>query len=64
MEHLFKDNDYTDTVDCYGRFDFKASLCRKLCAVRLRCAVEQSEQLKIEQLEDMISAYEITSKIQ
>lgn len=64
MEHMFNDNDYTDTVECYGRFDFKAVLCRKFCGVRLRCAVEQSEQLKIEQLEDMISAYEISSKIQ
>lgn len=64
MEQLFKENQYTDTVDCYGRFDSSATLCRKFCAVRLRCAVEQSEQLKIEQLEDMINAYEITQKIQ
>lgn len=64
MKQLFNDNEYMDTVDCYGRFDFSAALCRKFCAVRLRCAVEQSEQLKIEQLEDMISAYEVTQKIQ
>ncbi len=61
---LYKENQYTDTVDCYGRFDISATLCRKFCAVRLRCAVEQSEQMKIEQLEDMINAYEITQKIQ
>ena len=64
MEQLFKDNEYTDTVECYGRFDFSVTLCRKFCGVRLRCAVEQSEQMKIEQLEDMISAYEVSSKIQ
>ncbi len=64
MEQFFKDIEYTDTVDCYGSFDFSATLCRKFCAVRLRCAVEQSEQLKIEQLEDMISAYEVSQKIQ
>ncbi len=64
MEQLFTEGEYTDTVDCYGRFDFSATLCRKFCAVRLRCAVEQSEQLKIEQLEDMIGAYEISQKIQ
>lgn len=64
MERLFNDDEYTDMVECYGRFDFNATLCRKFCAVRLRCAVEQSEQMKIEQLEDMISAYEVSSKIQ
>lgn len=64
MEQLFKDNEYMDQVDCYGRFDVSATLCRKFCAVRLRCAVEQSEQLKIEQLEDMMSAYEVSQKIQ
>ncbi len=64
MEQLLTGEEYTDTVDCYGSFDFSATLCRKFCAVRLRCAVEQSEQLKIEQLEDMIGAYEISQKIQ
>ncbi|MFO8113128.1 MAG: hypothetical protein R6T92_11535 [Desulfosalsimonadaceae bacterium] len=64
MEQLFTEDEYTDMVDCYGRFDFSATICRKFCAVRLRCAVEQSEQLKIEQLEDMIGAYEISQKIQ
>lgn len=64
MEQFGNSNEYSDTVDCYGRFDARAILCRKFCAVRLRCAVEQSEQMKIEQLEDMMNAYEISSKIQ
>lgn len=61
---MYAKNEDSDTVECYGRFDIKATICRKYCAMRLRCAIEQSEQLRIEQLEDMMNAYEITSKIQ
>lgn len=64
MELLNSTIDFTDTVECYGRFDIRASLCRKHCAVRLRCAIEQSQQLRIEQLEDMMNAYEMPSKVQ
>lgn len=61
---MYPRNEDADTVECYGRFDIKATLCRKYCGVRLCCAIEQSEQLRIEQLEDMMNAYEISSKIQ
>ncbi len=64
---LYTKNEQTDQVDaveCYGRFDIKSTICRKYCAVRMRCAIDQSEQLKAEQLEDMMSAYEMPLKIQ
>ena len=61
---IFSDSSDTDEVECYGRFDIKQRLCRKYCALRLRCAVEQLDQSRLEQLEDLMTAYEITSKIQ
>ncbi|MBA2881783.1 hypothetical protein HNR65_002114 [Desulfosalsimonas propionicica] len=57
-------DEYEDTVECYGRFDIQARICRKYCALRLRCAVEQSQQMRIEQLEDLMNSYEATTNIQ
>ena len=61
---IFADNGNTDEVECFGRFDIKQRLCRKYCAMRLRCALEQLDQSRLDQLEDLMTAYEITSKIQ
>ena len=58
------DNKNEDTVECFGSFDIQARICRKYCALRLKCAIEQSEQMRIEQLEDLMNSYEITTNIQ
>ena len=58
------EDEYEDIVECFGRFDIQARICRKFCALRLRCAVEQSQQMRIEQLEDLMNSYEATTSIQ
>lgn len=62
LQNTISGND--DVVECYGRFDIRARICRKYCALRLRCAIEQSEQLRSEQLEDLMNSYEISTNIQ
>jgi hypothetical protein len=39
-------------------------ICRKYCALRLRCAIEQKEQFRIEQIEEMLAVNEIALKVQ
>ncbi len=51
-------------VECFGNFNFDNAVCRKYCAVRLLCAIEQGEQLKMEQIEDWMTVQEMPSKIQ
>jgi hypothetical protein len=51
-------------VECYGDFDLSDTICRKYCALRLRCAIEQKEQFRIEQIEDMLAVNEIALKVQ
>ncbi len=64
IETKFSENGGTDEVECFGRFDIRQRLCRKYCALRLRCALDQLDQSRLDQLEDLMTEYEITSKLQ
>ena len=45
-----------DLLDCFGDFNNKEPLCAKHCAIRLRCAVEQHNNTRIEILEDLMAS--------
>jgi hypothetical protein len=64
MKEFLKSRILDNYVECYGDFDLSDMICRKYCALRLRCAIEQKEQFRIEQLEDLLAVNEITLKIQ
>lgn len=64
MNEFLKSKILDNYVECYGDFDLSDMICRKYCALRLRCAIEQKEQFRIEQLEDLFTFNEISLKIQ
>lgn len=64
MEEIYLRKENEDAVECFARFDIRSRICRKYCALRLRCAIEQSEQMRIDQLEDLMNSYEVTTNIQ
>ena len=43
-----------DYVGCFGNFNRGNVICRKHCAVNLRCAVEQDQNVRLEVLEDLV----------
>lgn len=51
-------------VECFGHFNINHTICRKHCALRMRCAIEQGEQARLEQIEDWMAVQEMPSKIQ
>ena len=51
-------------LECFGDITLKDPVCRKYCALRLKCAIEQVEQNRIVALEDMINAQEVSLKVQ
>ncbi len=51
-------------LECFGDLNLKDPICRKHCALRLKCAIEQIEQNRLVQLEDLINVQEIPLKIQ
>ena len=51
-------------LECFGDISLKNPVCRKYCALRLKCAIEQAEQNRLVALEDIINAQEVSLKIQ
>lgn len=44
-----------DYLDCFGEYKRSNPLCSKHCALRLRCAIEQDQILRLELIEDLVT---------
>ena len=64
MRDLLQNKLVDNYLECFGKLDLKDPVCRKYCALRLKCAIEQIEQNRLVQLEDLINAQEIPLKVQ
>lgn len=64
MDHLSKAIHLLDQLDCFGGFQKENPICRKHCALNIRCAIEQDQNNRIELFEDMMAVEEQFSKIQ
>ena len=52
------------TLECFGDFDRTRTLCFKHCAIRIRCAIEQDQLLRMEMFEEWAASRDDTFKIQ
>ena len=43
-------------VGCFGEFNPEDQICRKFCALCIRCAIESDQVTKMEILEDLFFA--------
>lgn len=63
-----KINRYLSLVDrhlgCFGNFDGDDPLCKKHCAINLRCAIERDQNTRLEVLEDLVSFDDMFLKMQ
>jgi len=64
MRELSKVKLNDNYLECFGDLNLKDPVCRKYCALRLKCAIEQIEQDRLVQLEDLINAQELPLKVQ
>ena len=55
---------FFDHLDCYGDYDRANPLCAKHCVIRIRCAIEQDYNTKMEMLSDLASADDLIGPIQ
>ncbi len=54
-----------DGSDCMGTFTKEDRQCAAYCVLRLRCAIEKEQNLRLEMIEDLIAAdNELNGKIQ
>ena len=50
---------YDNHLGCFGNFNLTDQMCRRHCALRLRCAIERNQNDRLEILEDLVSMEEI-----
>jgi hypothetical protein len=53
-----------DQVGCIGEFDITDDICKKYCALNLRCAIEQDQNARLEVIEDIVASNSTFIKIQ
>jgi hypothetical protein len=53
-----------DHLGCFGNFSLDDPICKKFCAINLRCAIESEQNARIEILQDLISSDDLYVKIQ
>ena len=51
-------------LGCFGSFSLEDPVCKKLCAVNLRCAIERDQNDRIEILQELAFSDELYMKIQ
>lgn len=51
--------DLDDYLGCFGNFNRRNPVCKKFCSVNLRCAIELDQNVRIEMIEDLVSAEDI-----
>ncbi len=51
-------------IGCFGEFNATDPVCKTLCALRLRCAIERDQNVRLEILEDLVSFEGLPIKIQ
>jgi len=49
-------------LQCYGEFDVEDPVCKTLCALRLRCAVDYSQREQMDLMEGLFVAEDIRVK--
>ncbi len=50
-------------LGCFGNFNRDSVVCKKFCAVNLRCAIEQDQNARIEIFEDLVTADDISGML-
>ena len=65
MKKEFVDHVYlNDQTGCFGQYNKEDDICKKLCALRLRCSVEYNQNVRMELIEDLVASDGILLKIQ
>ena len=63
-KELMKILSLDEHLGCFGGFNRKDLICRKYCALNLRCALEHEQNARVELLDDLVSSDSIFIKIQ
>jgi hypothetical protein len=55
---------FEDRMGCFGCFEMNDPICRKMCALSLRCAIERDQSDRMEILEELVSGENLLLRMQ
>lgn len=55
--------DLDDYLGCFGNFNRRNMICKKFCAVNIRCAIERDQNFRIELIEDLVAPEDIKGRV-
>ena len=55
---------FDNHIGCFGNFNIEDLICKKYCALSLRCAIKRDKNIQMELFEDLISFEDMSIKIQ
>ena len=55
---------FEDYLGCFGDFSIEDKVCKKLCALNMRCAIEREYNDQLEILEELASYENMFIKVQ
>lgn len=53
-----------DYLGCFGEFNVEDMVCKRHCALNLRCAIEREQNDRMEILEDLIASEQTPFRLQ
>jgi len=54
-QELMNKTYFDNHIGCFGNFDIEDLICKKYCALSLRCAIKRDKNIQMELFEDLIS---------
>lgn len=64
MEKEIQRSLFNDEFGCFGDFDKSDPVCKKYCAIRIRCIIDRDQNAQLELLEELTYSSELFMKIQ
>jgi hypothetical protein len=52
-----------DYLGCFGNFNRGNLICKKFCAVNLRCAIERDQSVRLELIEDLVASEDAPGRL-
>jgi hypothetical protein len=63
-KEFFDKTSFDDHLGCFGNFNIEDLICKKFCALSLRCAIDRDRDIRLELIEDLMSTDDMLIKIQ
>lgn len=51
-------------IGCFGRFNLNDPICKRFCALSLRCSIEYEDNTRMEIIDELVSSDSVFIKMQ